>query len=127
MFRKFTLKEANALLPEIIRLTRDTIDELEATRARMERDVVWHGKEVEQSFHEEVSRILERWAESVRRLGVLPKGYFTCDFVSPNPAIYFCWTFGEKEITNMHKITETFRDRVPIRHPELEGFDISFN
>ncbi len=127
MEKKFTLKEANALLPEIIRITQKTIERLEETRARMEMEVIQSGKEVEKDFHIRVSAILEEWAMQISRLGVLPKGYFTCDFVSPNPEIYFCWTYGEQEIKYMHKVTETFRDRVPIEHPELEGFEISLN
>ncbi|RMD97152.1 MAG: DUF2203 family protein [Calditrichaeota bacterium] len=127
MFQKFTLKEANDLLPEIIRITNETIEQLEATRARMEADVIYHGKEIEKSFHVRVNAIMESWARQISQLGVLPKGYFTCDFISPNPDTYFCWTYGEKSIKYKHKVTESFKDRVPIEFPELEGFEVSLN
>ncbi len=38
-----------------------------------------------------------------------------------------CWTYGEEEITHVHKIYETFKDRTLIKDEELLGFEESIN
>lgn len=126
-FKKFTLEEANRLLPEIIALTRETIARLDAARRQREADVLLHGEPAEVLYQKLVNSILENWAQAVAERGVMPKGFFTCDFVTPNPERYFCWTYGETEISHTHRVTETFKDRVPIENPRLQGFEVSLN
>jgi len=125
--RKFTLQEANDILYYVIEITEDAIAQLEEIRAAMGRDVLESATETEEDFQNRMNRVLEDWAIQVQELGVLPKGFFTCDFISLNPAVYFCWTYGEDQITHMHKVTESFKDRVPIENPEMQGFHISAN
>lgn len=126
-FRKFTLQQANELLPELNRITRQTIKKLEAERTRRETEIVKCGHSAEAEFQQKMNVLLQRWAQQVIELGVMPKGYFTCDFVSPNPERLFCWNYGEKQIGYTHKKTESFKDRVPLKYPELQGFEVSLN
>ncbi|MCA9741737.1 MAG: DUF2203 family protein [Deferribacteres bacterium] len=126
-YKKFTLEQANALIPELIRLTQCTMKKLKIESAK------WHAEETgsviddESAYHQRLNRYLRQWADQVTRLGVMPKGYFTCDFVSPNPERLFCWNYGETEICFTHKTSESFKDRIPLDNPELQGFEVSLN
>lgn len=126
-FKKFTLEKANRLLPTIIELTRNTVRQLEDVRMKREAEYVIHGEEAEISFQKNINRLLDAWAHEIVKLGVMPKGFFTCDFITPNPERLFCWTLGEVEIGHTHKVTESFKDRTPLKNPELQGFEISLN
>ncbi|MFQ5632792.1 MAG: DUF2203 family protein [bacterium] len=126
-FKKFTLEEANELLPEIIALTKKTVQQLDDARMKSETEVNVFGNDSEASFHRDVNVLLDAWANRIAKLGVMPKGFFTCDFVTLNPGSFYCWNYGEKKIGYTHKVTESFKDRIPIQNPELQGFEVSLN
>lgn len=125
--RKFTLQEANEILPDVIYITTEAFSQLEAARRRFEDQSVLDQERAEEEYQAEMQEIIQEWSGKILQLGALPKGVFTCDFISPNPDTYFCWTFGEERIAHTHKVDETFKDRVPIRHPKNQGFDFSLN
>ncbi len=125
--RIFTLDEANALLPEIIDLTRKTITAVERAKAQAQflSDIQEDSRQ--ESLEAEINKILRAWAQEISDLGVYPKGFFTCDFQSPRPDTFFCWSYGEKEIRFIHGTNETFKDRVPLENAVLNGYNISLN
>lgn len=126
-FRRFSLEEANALLPEIIAATQEAVSALSALQRRFkQQDLPSVGSEYDR-FEEESAAILQDWAEKMVGLGVYPKGYFTVDFKSPIPDTLFCWTYGEEEISHSHKVYETFKERIPIERRETVGFEQSLN
>lgn len=127
VFKKFSYEEANLLLPEIIEITEKTIHKWEQAKDLHETAALGHSDATEESFRHAIASILEEWSARIISLGVLPKGYFTCDFVSPNPDAYFCWTYGEHRIEYTHKVDESFKDRVKIKDPHLQGFEFSLN
>jgi len=124
---RFTLAQANALLPKIISLTEQTVADLHEARDRMESEELFNEEDARQSYEVQVGLTLERWAKNVRRLGAYPKGYFTVDFKSAMTDTLFCWTLGEKEIRHTHKISENFKLRRAIAHPEAYAFSFSLN
>ena len=74
-FRKFTVKEANELLPEIIRLTDSVIYELEQLKEKLETDSA-SVEDVVESFERESVEILEDWAKSDCTIWCLSKRLF---------------------------------------------------
>jgi len=96
----------------LVQTTNETIRDLEAARQRWEEEESLFGEGISKKrFEMETALALERWAERVTRLGVYPKGYFTCDFQSPDPETLFCWTYGEDRVNHTHKVWESFKDR----------------
>ena len=126
-FPIFTLEQANLLVPKLIELTSEAIQETEHARARQKTETVVNNAELAENLEAEIAEILERWSQRATQLGVYPKGYFTCDFRSPDPSTYLCWTYGEHEVRHTHKVWETFKDRKPIEDPRLNGISMSLN
>lgn len=126
-FRRFTLEEANKLVPEIVRITEVILKELQALQARQKNEEVYDTMKAQERFNTETMELLERWSHQITSMGVYPKGFFTCDFKTYNPDTLFCWTYGEERITHTHKVYESFKHRRPIREPHLDGFEFSPN
>ncbi len=126
-FHVFTLEKANALLPDVIKITEIALDSLEDAKMRMKSEEIDDKVLAQRRFEENTSVILEEWAQEIMALGIYPKGPFTVDFKSRIPGTLFCWTYGEEVITHTHKIFESFKDRVPVRNNVLPGFEDSLN
>lgn len=126
-FRCFTLKAANAILPEIINITKETVRLLEEAKRNFESEKVIDEVSAQDEFEAESTIILQKWAQDIVALGVYPKGYFTVDFKSPIPDTLFCWTYGEKVISHTHKVYESFKDRIAIQDKGMPGFEESLN
>jgi len=126
-FKKFTLEDANALLPRLIDVTERTKNQLESLRQKQSTNYVNNDNLSVKEIQNEIDALLENWVCTVTSFGVIPKGFFTCDFISPNPDTYFCWSQGETSVIYTHKIYETFKDRVVIEEPKFQGFDFSVN
>ncbi len=127
-FRKFSLDEANALLPRIIvateravRLLKTLKDEFESEGRSFDLD------RAQSDFDAGCEHILTDWAREVAGLGVYPKGHFTVDFKSPIPDTVFCWNFGEHTVSHSHKTYQSFKDRIPIQEKAGLGFENSQN
>jgi len=87
----FTLQQARALLPWLREATADA--EQQARRVQLE---VTDPEEA----RERTKAIIQHWAETAMKLGVLPKQPFTVDFNSGTD--YFCWEYPEKDIYFRH-------------------------
>ncbi len=126
-FKRFTLEEANALLPEIIAVTEEAVEELSALRSELEAAEARGDEDTRRRKHQAMSQVFESWAQAMVTLGVYPKGYFTVDFKSPIPDTLFCWTYGETAISHSHKVYESFKDRRPIEDTQAFGFEEALN
>lgn len=124
---RFTLEQANLLLPKLIELTEQVIESLQDAKDRMESEQLFNEEDAQQSYDLQVALTLERWSQQVLKLGAYPKGYFTVDFKSMIPETLLCWTYGETRITHTHKVWENFKHRRPIEHPEVYSFAFSLN
>lgn len=75
-------------------------------------------EQVRQSVHDrdqalaEIRTIIQYWAETVRKLGPLPKQPFTVDFDSGKD--YFCWEHPEQNIYYRHGYNAGYAGRQPI-------------
>jgi hypothetical protein len=126
-FKQFTLEEANKVLPDIIRLTSQILDELDTVRENLESLHEAESPEFAGAFDEYSADILAKWSQTVVKFGAYPKGFFTVDFKSHIPDTLLCWTYGEDQISHTHKTYETFKRRVPITDPAKIGFEESVN
>jgi hypothetical protein len=123
----FTLEQANAVLPKIIAVTEQAMEDLKDARVRMESEQLFHETDARQSYDIQVALTLERWSKEIIELGAYPKGFFTVDFKSFLPDTLLCWTFGEHEISHTHKVWENFKHRRQIEHPEVYSMSFSLN
>lgn len=123
----FTLEQANAVVPKIIALTEQAVEDLDDARVRMESERLFNEPDAQQSYDLQIALTLERWAKEIVRLGAYPKGYFTVDFKSFLPNTLLCWTFGELSISHTHKVSENFKHRRQIEHPEVYSMELSLN
>lgn len=126
-FRRFTLAEANGLLPEIIRITEETLEKLQRLHALQKEESQRDPVKAQEHFNDQTMNVLENWSRQVAAMGVYPKGFFTCDFKTHNPDTLFCWTYGEDRISHTHKVYENFKHRRPIQEPHMDGFEFSLN
>lgn len=126
-FTTFTLTQANAILPQVILRTQETLELLETARRDYEDKKTGNGTAAREEFNQRTSKILEQWSVDIVELGAYPKGYFTVDFKSPVPETLFCWTLGEERVTHTHKTYETFKDRIKIKNEVILGFENSLN
>jgi hypothetical protein len=109
----FTLQEANAVLPEVIRLTEEVIERLVEMQSPWGR-LPFRKYDALRGIAEE-DWIRAEWARQIAALGIAPKGYFVVDFQSPEPDTFYCWSYGEETVSHEHKIWETFAHRRFIR------------
>lgn len=93
----FTYEDAAALLPEVQRLTREALDEVEALPEELANDA---------------QRIVARWAEAVVSLGIEVKGLWLVDF--DNGSGYYCWHWPEPSLQFFHGYEEGFGGRVQL-------------
>jgi hypothetical protein len=112
MARVFTLEEAQALMPEVQRMTRPAFElamglagDLEAAEAE--------GREGDaEALRERIQSLVEAWAEGVRDLGAEVKGLWLVDFDSGDG--YWCWAHPEASLDHWHTYEGGFRARVPV-------------
>jgi hypothetical protein len=108
--RRFTLHEANALLPTVRQLTKDAVHDAESLTRKMQklsRDDA-HYDELDASLNARITQ----WASDIQALGVAVKGLWLVDF--DNGEGYYCWQHPEPTITHYHGYTEGFAGRMKI-------------
>ncbi len=112
-FPVFSLEEANTVIPEVIRLTEETVERLEAIRHPYENLGLRKFNPMHNLTEDDLIKV--EWARQVASMGIYPKGYFVVDFQSPEDDTFYCWTYGEPDVSHTHKKWETFTDRRPLR------------
>ena len=96
----FTLEEARAMLPWLLEATRE---------AEQKVDTVRKSNEQSPEARTRLQEIIQHWAETVFKLGALPKQPFTVDFDSGQD--YFCWEYPEPEIVYRHGYHDGYMGR----------------
>lgn len=131
MFSHFTLKEANAMLPSIVRKFKDLVNlKNEATRIQTEMET---NAKYMASFKEytlkkqELNTAISRFYKTVEEIegsGVIIKsideGLLDFPSLRFNEEIWLCWKEGETEIKFWHEKDEGFNGRKPIESVDLE-------
>lgn len=96
----FTLEEANAMVPWLMEVTREAEDKVKIVHVNAGKSNAADGL---------LQEIIQHWAETVFKLGALPKQPFTVDFDSGND--YFCWEYPEEMINFRHGYQEGYVGR----------------
>lgn len=117
----FKLEEAQGLLPLIVRITQNSIQNIE----RFSKEL--HEKKTKKCLTPELkitlegkmNRVIESWQSKLIKLGVKPSGLWLADFDSGGG--YFCWKYPEVRIEHWHSYEGGFSNRVFLG--ELEGVD----
>jgi hypothetical protein len=138
MAKRFTLEEAQRLLPEVERLLRSAIDARSnyqtaenAIQAMNERIMLLGGVVVDRekaleakTRREQSAAVLRNAIESVHSMGVLVKDLDTglVDFPTlfRGVEVYLCWKLGENGIEFWHGVEEGFRGRKSIDQDFLD-------
>ncbi len=108
--RKFTLAEAEKLLPIVRKLTREAAGRFLLLEQKLKAHQADSAKVKE--IEAEVGALLDQWAEKVGKLGCEVKGIWLVDF--DNGEGYYCWRYDEETIGYFHSYQEGFTGRVPI-------------
>jgi hypothetical protein len=129
MARRFTLDEAQRLLPEVERFLRSAVDarqdyqEAEGViQAMKERIMLLGGVMVDRdqaleakTRREQASAVLRNAVENVQQLGCLVKdldsGLVDFPTLLRGVEVYLCWKLGEPGIEYWHGVDEGFRGR----------------
>jgi hypothetical protein len=138
MSKRFTLDEAQRLIPEVERLLRTAVDARSsyqqaenAIQAMNERIMLQGGMVVNRekaleakALREQSAAVLRNAIESVQEMGVLVKDLDTglVDFPTlfRGVEVYLCWKLGESGIDFWHGVEEGFRGRKAIDQDFLD-------
>jgi hypothetical protein len=109
--RIFSLSEAQALFPLVLRLTKAAHAELEPVRKTLETLLPTDPRlpAVEKSYEETV----KHWVGKMERLGLVVKGLWLVDFDTGDG--YLCWKFPELRLGHYHGYDEGFAGRRPLQ------------
>jgi hypothetical protein len=107
----FSYDEAQALIPDIRRLTEAANERLLAYRKRLGRETADSATAVK--LQEWITALVARWSQDVLDVGALPKGLWTVDFDSGR-GYFYCWALGESELSHSHSYEAGFRGRKPL-------------
>lgn len=108
--KTFTLREAEALLPIVKRITAEAVAQVEAIKKRV--DAVDPEPSLRPAYEIEVSQIVERWSQKIIKLGLKPKGLWIVDF--DNGQGFYCWHYPEEDVEFLHTYQGGATSRTPI-------------
>jgi hypothetical protein len=108
--KRFSLREARALLPEVRRITEPAVRSLESIGGRI--SSLEEGDPRRALLEREYAGRLNEWVEAVTRLGCEAKGAFLVDF--DNGEGYYCWKWPEPDVDHFHGYEEGYAGRLRI-------------
>ncbi len=131
MFSHFTLKEANTMLPSIIKKFKDIVNiknELIRIQSELESDPRFMSSFKDYALKkQELNSALTNFYKSIEELestGVIIKsideGLLDFPSLRFNEEIWLCWKEGETEIKFWHGKDEGFNGRKPVERVDLE-------
>lgn len=131
MFSHFTLKEANAILPSIIKKFKDLVDlknEVIKIQTEMETNPKYMSSFKEYSLKkQELNTAISSFYKAIEDMegtGVMIKsideGLLDFPSLRFNEEIWLCWKEGETEIKFWHGKDEGFNGRKPVENVDLE-------
>ncbi|MCB1138818.1 MAG: DUF2203 domain-containing protein [Leptospiraceae bacterium] len=109
--RIWTLSEARKALPEVKRITEEARTQFEQTEQRLRAEIL--PENVQEQQETMLQEIMASWALSIMEIGVEVKGPWLVDF--DHGTGYYCWHYGEEELSFEHGYQEGFAGRRPIQ------------
>ncbi len=108
--KRFTLVEAQQLLPSIRGLTEEAVAETEQLSNDLRRLAATDPARA--ATVEALEAVVAAWTEQVRGLGLDVKGLWLVDF--DNGEGYYCWKYPETAVLHFHGYDEGFAGRMKI-------------
>ncbi len=115
--RFFTVAEAQAVLPIILRITDASSDRVNTIMERLEK-LTEQNRSLIEELEDEANQIIKIWQSKVRKLGAHPKGLWIADFDAGDG--YFCWKFPERSIDYWHGYNDGFSRRIGIGERDMQ-------
>ena len=109
--RYFTLAEAQALLPVLRKISRESQNMLSPVQ-----DALSHAVPASleaRAMQREYAQIVQAWKQKMERLGVEPRGLWAVDLQTGDGCL--CWRFPEHSILYWHPADEDCACRRPLR------------
>ena len=106
----FSYRQALESLPQVRRITREAVQQVESLSHRIKSRDELQSKlpEIEAATRS----IFDDWQQRIRSLGCHPKGMWLVDWDSGDG--YYCWRYPEPTIGHHHGYVEGFEGRVPV-------------
>ncbi|NOY15978.1 MAG: DUF2203 family protein [Gammaproteobacteria bacterium] len=95
----FTLSEARALMPLIVKITAAAHKKLEPLRSQLQMAITENDKSasaVEQAYR----KVVQGWIDKLQRLGVTASNLWVVHFDTGDG--HLCWRFPELRLANFH-------------------------
>lgn len=108
--KRFTLTEAQGMLPSIRALTEEAVAEAEQLSSALQRLSAADPARAETV--EALEAVVAAWTEQVRGMGLVAKGLWLVDF--DNGEGYYCWKYPESGVLHFHGYDEGFAGRMKI-------------
>lgn len=112
----FSLEEAEALLPVVLRITRQYSAKVQQMIQRIDA-VQDKNMDVATEIEDQVNDIVHEWQQKMEKLGIHPKGLWLADFDSGDG--YYCWKFPEEKIEYWHRYSDGFSGRIKLTAPNV--------
>ncbi len=115
----FSLEEARALLPIVLRITKTyrhqvdrLIERLDSLSAGQCSSIIKDTKVTDalQTMEVQINHLIQEWQSKIQKLGLVPQGLWIADFDAGDG--YFCWKFPEQTIQHWHRYSDGFSKRV---------------
>lgn len=97
--RIFTLSEARALMPLVVKITTAAHKRLEPLRAQLQTSISTHG-DSDYSVEEAYRKVVQEWIEKLQRLGVTASDLWVVHFDTGDG--HLCWRFPELRLASFH-------------------------
>jgi len=108
--RIFTIREAQALLPQVRDITNAAVTRAEKLAARIE-EMAPNNERMQ--LETQYNALVRGWAEQVIELGCEVKGLWLVDFDSGD-GLYYCWHHPEDRLEYFHDYDTGFSGRRPL-------------
>ncbi len=97
--RIFTLSEARALMPLVVKITTAAHKRLEPLRAQLQTSISTNG-DSDYSVEEAYRKVVQEWIEKLQRLGVTASDLWVVHFDTGDG--HLCWRFPELRLASFH-------------------------
>ncbi|MCE1228888.1 MAG: DUF2203 domain-containing protein [Firmicutes bacterium] len=113
MNRRFTLEEAQELMPRIKALTEPAFELANSLNEELHSADARRDGERQEALQQRIQTLVATWAEAIHELGPEVKGLWLVDFDAGDG--YWCWAHPEEELCHWHSYEGGFGARVDLR------------
>lgn len=109
--RVFTLSEARALMPLVMKITTAAHKNLEPLRTHLQTTITFND-DSDQSIEKAYRKVVQNWIDKLQRLGVIASDLWVVHFDTGDG--HLCWRFPELRLANFHLYDDCEHGRRPL-------------